>query len=734
MHTFTIPTLHHHTIALTSWLKYTCRVEGGAISSIAVEWKPGQLQSRDGSFVTRLWRNVSLKIWATAEDLPKTAHAMSSLKAAMKWEEDVFGLEYDLDLFNIVVVADFNMGAMETKSLKIVSIQCSPETASDRDYARTQGVISHEYFHNWTGNRVTCRDWFQLSLKKGLTVFWDQEFSSDMGSRLYDHILILRWPTSTPLRFIERELKLSGLAQVVRMYKTLLGSQGFRRGMDLYFKRHDGQAVTCEEFYAAMRDAKDADFANFLQWYSQSGTPTVKEVKEPMLIPVVVGLLDSNGKDMHLTSVYGDGVLQMVSADGQPAYTTVLQITKKEEEFVFSEISERPVPSLLRGYSAPTLCMGSETYLLTVAWIKNSLLRQLICLGRGDHGHVDIADSFIMKHLASELKAEFLKMVENNRSSDPYVFNHFNVSRRALKNIALSYLATLEDAQITELALNEYKTSTNMTDQFAALTALVQNHGKTRDDVLADFYGKWEHDYLVVNKWFGIQAIADIPGNVENVRKQLKHPAFDLRNPIKIPTFGYECLCLLVHSIMGSVYFIERQNENAAQLESKTHDEKPVEESIVEASTEPVVQRQPQNVIADSDISDEKKRKLDSALVVGPDATPLADGSRTPGSSVVMKVLLRSRNVVEDLERAVVDGIRSRRGRMISFSSDPPVSHGYRSPQTTYTGAKDLPPNDTLVNAAAAVADVKLVGDVHIAGSSPWHFPTPLEHNSGPER
>ncbi|KAI3935846.1 hypothetical protein MKW92_020654 [Papaver armeniacum] len=627
----------------------------------------GQLQSRDDSFVTRSGRNVSLKIWATAEDLPKTAHAMSSLKAAMKWDEEVFGLEYDLDLFNIVVAADFNLGAMENKSLNIFNsllVLASPETASDGEYARIQGVIGHEYFHNWTGNRVTCRDWFQLTLKEGLTVFRDQEFSSDMGSRSVKRIEDVSFlrnyqfpedagPMAHPVRphsyikmdnFYTSTVYRKG-AQVVRMYKTLLGSQGFRRGMDLYFKRHDGQAVTCEDFYAAMRDANDADFANLLHWYSQAGTPTVKvtsfynseaktyslkfsqqvpptpsqAVKEPMLIPVAVGLLDSNGKDMPLTSVYRDGMLQVVSTDGQPAYTTVLKITKKEEEFVFVEISERPVPSLLRGYSAPVRLMSDLTdadlfFLLAHdsdefnRWEAGQVLSAKLMLSLvGDfqqnkplalkadfvHGFksiltdftldkefiakaidlpgvgeimdmMDIADpdavhavrSFIRKHLASELKEEFLKTVENNRSSDQYVFDHSNKSRRALKNIALSYLATLEDAQITEFALGEYKTATNMTDQFGALTALVQNPGKTRDDVLADFYGKWEHDYLVVNKWFGLQAISDIPGNVENVRKLLKHPAFDLRNPNKVRSLvgGFCASPVNFHAKDGSGY------------------------------------------------------------------------------------------------------------------------------------------------------------------------------------
>ncbi|KAI3855576.1 hypothetical protein MKX03_006614 [Papaver bracteatum] len=627
----------------------------------------GQLQSRDGDFVTRSGRKVSLRIWTTAEDSPKTVHAMYSLKAAMKWDEDVFGLEYDLDLFNIVAVPDFNMGAMENKSLNIfnsVMVLASPETALDRDYASILGVIGHEYFHNWTGNRVTCRDWFQLSLKEGLTVFRDQEFSSDMGSRSVKRIgdvTILRkyqfpedsGPMAHPVRphsyikmdnFYTSTVYEKG-AEVVRMYKTLLGSQGFRRGMDLYFKRHDGQAVTCEDFYAAMRDANDADFANLLLWYSQAGTPTVKvtsfynseaktyslkfsqevpptpgqAMKEPMLVPVAVGLLDSNGKDMPLTSVYHDGILQAANKDGEPAYTTVLRIKNKEEEFVFSEISERPVPSLLRGYSAPIRLdsdlTDTDLYFLLAhdsdefnRWEAGQLLARNLMLSlvadfqqnkplalNADFVHgfrsiltdgtldkefiakaitlpgegeimdmMDVADpdavhavrSFIRKHLASELKTEFLKTVENNRSSDPYVFDHSNMSRRTLKNIALSYLASLEDPKITELALNEYRTATNMTDQFAALTALVQNPGTTRDDVLADFYGKWEHDYLVVDKWFGLQAISDIPGNVENVRKLLMHPAFDLRNPNKVHSLigGFCASPVNFHAKDGSGY------------------------------------------------------------------------------------------------------------------------------------------------------------------------------------
>ncbi|GLT90872.1 hypothetical protein SLE2022_087880 [Rubroshorea leprosula] len=606
----------------------------------------GPLESRDDVFVTRSGRQVSLRIWTPAQDVPKTAHAMYSLKAAMKWDEDVFGLEYDLDLFNIVVVPDFNMGAMENKSLNIFNsklVLASPETATDADYAAILGVIGHEYFHNWTGNRVTCRDWFQLSLKEGLTVFRDQEFSSDMGSctvkRIGDVSKLRNYqfpqdagPMAHPVRphsyikmdnFYTGKILPSLILDIVRMYKTLLGSQGFRKGMDLYFKRHDGQAVTCEDFFAAMRDANDADFANFLLWYSQAGTPVVKvtssynaeahtyslkfsqevpptpgqPVKEPMFIPVSVGLLDSSGKDMPLSSVYNDGKLQSVESSNQPVYNTVLLLTKKEEEFVFADIFERPIPSLLRSYSAPirlesTLSDSDLFFLLahdsdefnrweagqilarklmlslvadfqqnkTLALNANfvhglksilsdaSLDKEFIAMAITLPGEGEIMDlmevadpdavhsvrKFIRKELASQLKAEFLNTVQANGSSEEYVFNHPNMARRALKNVALGYLASLEDPELTKLVLHEYNTATNMTDQFAALVAIAQSPGKIRDDVLADFYNKWQHDFLVVNKWFALQATSDIPGNVETVRNLVKHPAFDLRNPNKV--------------------------------------------------------------------------------------------------------------------------------------------------------------------------------------------------------
>lgn len=605
----------------------------------------GQLESRDDTFITRSGREVLLRIWTPAQDVPKTGHAMYSLKAAMKWDEDIFGLEYDLDLFNIVAVPDFNMGAMENKSLNIFNsklVLASPETATDADYDAILGVIGHEYFHNWTGNRVTCRDWFQLSLKEGLTVFRDQEFSSDMGSRTVKRIAdvsrlrISQFPQDAgPMAHPVRPhsyIKMDNFytvtvyekgAEVVRMYKTLLGASGFRKGMDLYFKRHDGQAVTCEDFFAAMRDANGADFCNFLLWYSQAGTPRLnvvssynaeaktyslkfsqevpptpgQSVKDPMFIPVALGLLGSDGKDIPFSSIYHDGKLEDISSTDQPGHTVVLRVTKKEEEFVFNDILERPVPSILRGYSAPVRMdsdlTDADLYFLLAndsdefnRWEAGQVLARKLMLnlvsdfqqnkqlilnpqflngiksilcdstldkefiakaitlpGQGEiMDMMEVADpdavhavrTFIRKQLASELKEEFINTVKNNKSSEQYQFDHPNSARRALKNTALAYLGSLEDAEITELALHEYQTATNLTEQFAALVSLDQKPGEVREEVLADFYNKWQHDYLVVNKWFALQAMSDIPGNVENVHKLLNHPAFDLRNPNKV--------------------------------------------------------------------------------------------------------------------------------------------------------------------------------------------------------
>ncbi|KMZ64415.1 putative Aminopeptidase [Zostera marina] len=393
--------------------------------------------------------------------------------------------------------------------------------------------------------------------------------------------------------------------------------------MDLYFKRHDGQAVTCEEFFSAMKDANESDFSNFPLWYSQAGTPHVKVMssynseactyslkfsqsmaptpgqptKEPMFIPVAVGLLNSSGKDIPLTSVYQDGVLNNIAINGQSLSTAMLQVKNKEVEFVFPDIAEKPVPSLLRGFSAPIRLESDLTdndYYFLLAndsdefnrWEAGQVLSRKVMLGLVDDfqrnqplklnpnfitgiksllcsscldkefismaitlpGEGEIMDlmkvadpdavhavrCFIKKTLALQLKEEFLNTIKENTSSEAYKFDHGNMARRSLKNSALGYLSSLDNPEITDLALNEYNKATNMTDQFAALAAIAENPGNARDVALSDFYSKWQHEYLVINKWFLLQACSNIPENVVNVRNLLNHSAFDIQNPNKV--------------------------------------------------------------------------------------------------------------------------------------------------------------------------------------------------------
>ncbi|KAH7440983.1 hypothetical protein KP509_03G019600 [Ceratopteris richardii] len=628
----------------------------------------GQLVSRDDEFVTCSGRKVALHIWTPAQDISKTAHAMYSLKAAMKWDEEVFGREYDLDLFNIVAVPDFNMGAMENKSLNIFNsrlVLASPETATDADYAAVLGVIGHEYFHNWTGNRVTCRDWFQLSLKEGLTVFRDQEFSSDMGSRAVKRIAdVLRLrisqfpqdagPMAHPVR-PHSYIKMDNFytvtvyekgAEVVRMYQTLLGKKGFRKGMDLYFERHDGQAVTCDDFYAAMRDANNANLANFKLWYSQAGTPVLtvstsydaaartfrlkcrqeipptpgQPTKEPMLIPLALGLVSPKGKDLAVTSVHdGESLKFLKDEHGNGVTTVVLRVEKAEQEFVFADIPERPVPSLLRNFSAPVRLvsdisdedllfllahdsdefsrweaaqtMGRKLILSLVSSVQQGKelvmnkhfvngLRSILCdssldkefvakaltlpteaeimdlMEVADPDAVHTARRFAVKEIASSLRKELFDAVTNNCSNEAYVFNHENMARRALKNVSLGYLASLNELEATGLALNEYNTATNMTEQIAALAAIAQNSGDLRTETLSKFYEQWQKDSLVTNKWLALQAMSDIPGNVKNVEALMDHPSFDIKNPNKVYSLvgGFCASAVNFHAKDGSGY------------------------------------------------------------------------------------------------------------------------------------------------------------------------------------
>ncbi len=597
----------------------------------------GKLARLEDRFTTRSGREITLQIYVESHNLDQCGHAMQSLKRAMRWDEERFGLECDLDQYMIVAVDDFNMGAMENKGLNIFNskyVLAKPETATDSDFQNIEGVIGHEYFHNWTGNRVTCRDWFQLSLKEGLTVFRDQEFSADMTARPIKRIADARLlrtlqfaedagPMAHPVRpeayaeinnFYTMTVYNKG-AEVIRMMHTLLGECGFRQGMDLYFERHDGQAVTTDDFVAAMEDATGIDLSRFRLWYSQAGTPEVQverrfdprqekyfltltqtcpptpeqEGKQPFHIPVTVGLLNSRGRSLHL-ELAGE-------SKPQPVRSRVLQLTERSQTFEFKGIKEEPVPSLLRGFSAPVKlsCDYREEELAFLAghdedefnrWDAGQQLAGRILLrlaadsqqGRAlsaserltaalrstlqdtrldrafkaqalllpgesylgeqmaviDPDAVHHAREFLRKSLAQDLRSELLAAWQDNADAGPYRVDPSAVGRRSLKNVCLGYLAALEEDIFIELSVNQVRLAHNMTDVLAALSCLVNLDRPERDQQLAAFYDKWQQDPLVIDKWLTLQATSSRADTLDRVKALLGHPAFNLRNPNRV--------------------------------------------------------------------------------------------------------------------------------------------------------------------------------------------------------
>ncbi len=595
----------------------------------------GNLKCREDHYETMSGKTVDLHLYVEPENINKCDHAMASLKKAMQWDEQVFGLEYDLDIYMIVAVSDFNMGAMENKGLNIFNtayVLAQPETATDNDYLGIEGVIGHEYFHNWTGNRVTCRDWFQLSLKEGLTVFRDQEFSADMGLRAVkriDDVRILRGhqfpedsgPMAHPVRpdsyieinnFYTMTVYNKG-AEVIRMYQTLLGKDGFRQGMDLYFQRHDGQAVTTDDFCAAMADANHYDLSRFRRWYEQAGTPVItvtdeydpesrrytlylsqscadtpgQSNKKPFLIPFAVGLLGSRGQDLEI---------KIENDSGDTAYTRVLKFDEQEMHFSFCDVAEKPVPSLLRQFSAPVIVKYDYSNAeLAFLWANDSddfnrweagqhlLTRFLLDRVNRPRSGAMIVDPLILdaikgvlgdKALNTAMCAELLQLpseawlgeqmpqidvigihtarqqlrcaiareceaelqLSYHRLHDdkPYRFSTDAIGARRLKNSCLSYLMELGHEDMQQLCLRQYKESDNMTDVLAALAALINHDNPNRDEVLTDFYMKWRHEPLVMDKWFAMQAACRLPGTLDTVKELLDHEAFNIKNPNKV--------------------------------------------------------------------------------------------------------------------------------------------------------------------------------------------------------
>jgi len=599
----------------------------------------GDLVRIEDSFRTMSGREIGLHIFVEERNREKCAHAMASLKKAMRWEEQVFGREYDLDTYMIVAVDDFNMGAMENKGLNVFNskyVLARPETATDSDYEGIEGVIAHEYFHNWTGNRITCRDWFQLSLKEGLTVFRDQEFSADMGSRAVKRIHdvnVMRsfqfredsGPMAHPVRpesFVEINnfytlTVYNKGAEVIRMIHTLLGAEGFRRGMDLYFARYDGQAVTCDDFVRAMEDGSGVDLSRFRRWYSQAGTPTLtvsqaydeetrefsliisqscpptpgQPKKKPLYLPVALGLLDKQGRDMELQLKSGGRLTD-----------SVLILEQEQQEFCFSGVAEKPVVSLLRNFSAPVKVQSDLTeeelaFLMAHdsdpfnRWDAGQqlglqyLLDRITRLQRGEPVEVPAlfhrsfarilsdtqtdpafqasalvlpAETWIGQQLAVidpdavflvrqlfryqlsiRHRDVFYENYQRLASGQPYQYTAEEAGRRALRNCCLAYLLTAEpgeriDREMLTLGLEQYWQADNMTDVSAALTGVVNADRAAGDELLADFYKKWQDDPLVVDKWLILQATCLLPGTLDRVKELMLHPAFSIKNPNKV--------------------------------------------------------------------------------------------------------------------------------------------------------------------------------------------------------
>ncbi|MBV8665287.1 MAG: aminopeptidase N [Burkholderiaceae bacterium] len=602
----------------------------------------GQLVCQEEMFKLASGREVLLQVWVEDGNLDKTQHAMDSLKNSIRWDEQRYGLELDLDRFMIVAVGDFNMGAMENKGLNIFNtkfVLANERIATDTDYAGIEAVVGHEYFHNWTGNRVTCRDWFQLSLKEGLTVFRDQEFSADMlgtesgrAVKRIEDVRVLRQaqfaedsgPMAHPVRpdsyveinnFYTVTVYEKG-AEVVRMYQTLFGRAGFRKGMDLYFQRHDGHAVECDDFRAAMADANGRKLDQFERWYSQAGTPHVKAEgrydavaktyelsfsqtcpatpgqakKLPFHIPVAVGLIGADGRDLPLRL---DGGRVGTAVNG--AETLVLELTEASQTFRFVAVEEKPVPSLLRNFSAPVVLefeySDAELAFLMAhdndpfnRWEAGQRLamRRLLELVRTvqadgvealsvdaalaeafrktlndtsldpafrevalslpteamiaeqmdviDPQAIHSARQFLRKSLATALRADWQHAYEANQTPGAYSPHAAAAGKRALKNLALSYLNELDGGMTHARAQAQCDSANNMTDRLAGLSALLNSSAGGRAAALSRFYADFEHEALVIDKWFMLQGAARAT-DVNAVRALMKHPAFTLKNP-----------------------------------------------------------------------------------------------------------------------------------------------------------------------------------------------------------
>lgn len=583
----------------------------------------GNLVHISDTFTTRSGNKVDLRIYVRPGDEGQCDHAMESLKKSMKWDEDVYGREYQYSLFNIVAVSDFNMGAMENTSLNIFNtalVLAQQETATDSDFIRVESVIAHEYFHNWTGNRVGCRDWFQLSLKEGLTVFRDQEFSADMNSRAVQriddvgHLRRLQFaedasPLAHPIRpdnyieinnFYTMTVYEKG-AEVIRMFHTLLGPETYRKATDLYFDRYDGQAVTCDDWAQCMADASGMDLEQFKLWYSQAGTPEVSVTseydedakvftltfkqsvpdtpgqnnKKPMHVPVAVGLIGPNGDDM--------------------IEKKVLDLKESEQSFTFENIASKPVPSILRNFSAPvklTTDLSNEDLAFLMVhdsdgfnrWEAGQMYTHNVIQSMLDDGG-DVPDDYIQNfgalyeraldpssdkalmaraisipditaiaqrqtvidpHAIHEARESVLnallaahgdklkRLVDENKDDGAFAITPEAMGRRVLKNTGMLHLVNHLSADDAKLLFEAYNSATNMTDRMAAFFGLVSCEHPEHGLAITDFYERFKDYQLVIDKWFSAQAMARRSDTFKQLEGLRHHSDFNIKNPNRV--------------------------------------------------------------------------------------------------------------------------------------------------------------------------------------------------------
>ena len=564
----------------------------------------GKLDYLQDEYKTATGRLVDLRLYVEPHNMHKTAFAMESLKKAFRWDEERFNLSYDLDIYMIVAVDDFNMGAMENKGLNIFNSDCvlaNKETSTDSSFVRIESIIGHEYFHNWTGNRVTCRDWFQLSLKEGLTVFRDQEFSSDLRSRAIQRISDViqlktrqfaedSGPMSHPVRpesyismdnFYTSTVYEKG-AEVIRMIHTILGEDGFQKGMKLYFDRHDGDAVTIDDFVSSMADANNTNFESFMPWYSKAGTPEVtvedeydsetkvysatftqKNQNTPFMIPNEFGLIAKDGSEIKSGMVVIDELIKTIS---------------------FENVPSKPIPSWFRGFSAPIkfkngLSSEEKIFLVTndsdpfnrwdnvqslwldyilspeliskmeiFTMIENlmtkegdlALLSEMISLPSEQIIHqnvteIDVEDVHSKRNnthleIGSEFKGIFLDTYEKLNFKKAFDLSSASVAERALKNTCLAYLTRLGEFDI---AYQQFMNSECMTDQFGAFQPLLNNPNPYRDEVIERFYNEHHSDVQVMDKWFSAQSVSSLT-SVDDVKSLMKHELFTMKNPNRV--------------------------------------------------------------------------------------------------------------------------------------------------------------------------------------------------------